>query len=215
MTNAIDPSLFYSSVLTNEKQQPNNSLGKDAFLKILMTQLQHQDPLNPMEDKDFIAQMATFSSLEQLMLVSQSIEKLISMEKEDQYIRYSQFVGKEVTWHMVEYPKNPNDQLIIKEGNGRIVSILYKENQPIFILEDGTELKPENISGINDIGNQYSLVEASFLIGKKVTWLDENGNEQIAIVQSVSMKDGQIYYHLNDEKNTKIIVKQIVKIETP
>ena len=43
-----------------------SSLGKDAFLKLLTTQLQHQDPLNPMEDTEFMGQMAQFSSLEQI-----------------------------------------------------------------------------------------------------------------------------------------------------
>jgi flagellar basal-body rod modification protein FlgD len=43
-----------------------NQLGKDAFLKLLTTQLQHQDPLNPMEDSEFMGQMAQFSTLEQV-----------------------------------------------------------------------------------------------------------------------------------------------------
>lgn len=50
---------------TGTKKQ-SDMLGKDDFLKMLVTQLQHQDPLQPMEDKEFIAQMAQFSSLEQM-----------------------------------------------------------------------------------------------------------------------------------------------------
>ena len=45
-------------------------LGKDAFMRILESQLQNQDPMNPMEDKDFIAQMAQFSMLEQLQTLN-------------------------------------------------------------------------------------------------------------------------------------------------
>jgi flagellar basal-body rod modification protein FlgD len=50
----------------SEKDASKNSLGKDAFLKLLTTQLQHQDPLNPMEDSEFMGQMAQFSTLEQI-----------------------------------------------------------------------------------------------------------------------------------------------------
>ena len=51
-------------------------LGQDAFLKLLITQLQHQDPLNPLEDKEFIAQLAQFSSLEKLTEMATSLARI-------------------------------------------------------------------------------------------------------------------------------------------
>jgi flagellar basal-body rod modification protein FlgD len=52
-------------------ESPETALGQDAFLQLLLAQLQNQDPLSPMEDKDFIAQLAQFNSLNQLTEMSQ------------------------------------------------------------------------------------------------------------------------------------------------
>lgn len=51
-----------------------NDLDKDAFLKLLTTQLANQDPLSPMEDREFIAQLAQFSSLEQMTAMNKTLE---------------------------------------------------------------------------------------------------------------------------------------------
>jgi flagellar basal-body rod modification protein FlgD len=52
------------------------SLGSDAFLRLLVTQLQHQDPTRPQNDTEFIAELAQFSALEQLTSIRQSIDAL-------------------------------------------------------------------------------------------------------------------------------------------
>jgi flagellar basal-body rod modification protein FlgD len=60
-------------------KKPVQSLGKDDFIKILITQLTHQDPTAPMEDKEFIAQMAQFSSLEQMTNMAQDFNRLTNL----------------------------------------------------------------------------------------------------------------------------------------
>jgi flagellar basal-body rod modification protein FlgD len=54
-----------------------NEMDKDAFLKLLITQLANQDPVQPLEDKEFIAQMAQFSTLEQMNNISAGFKNLV------------------------------------------------------------------------------------------------------------------------------------------
>jgi flagellar basal-body rod modification protein FlgD len=69
MNNVSQISPFASGVLGNntslESRVPVNTLGQNEFLKLLVTKMTSQDPMNPQGDSEFIAQMAQFSSLEQ------------------------------------------------------------------------------------------------------------------------------------------------------
>ena len=67
------------NIQLNPTRQPQQSLGRDDFLKILITQLSYQDPSSPMEDKQFIAQMAQFSTLEQMTAMAKDFSLLTSM----------------------------------------------------------------------------------------------------------------------------------------
>ena len=71
----------YTAAANEALRETNSELGKDAFLKILIAQLSNQDPLDPLKDKDFIAQMAQFSTLEQMTNMNTTMESLITMNR--------------------------------------------------------------------------------------------------------------------------------------
>ena len=66
----------FNKALSQDGQHVQQDLGKDDFLKILITQLRNQDPTKPMEDKEFISQMAQFSTLEQMNNMSEGFSNL-------------------------------------------------------------------------------------------------------------------------------------------
>ncbi|RZA24581.1 MAG: flagellar hook assembly protein FlgD [Proteobacteria bacterium] len=82
---------------SKEKRQPKNELGKDDFLKLFVTQLQNQDPMNPDDGTEMAAKLAQFNGLEQMMNVNKGIEKLIAAQTTDRNMGMMSYIGKEVT----------------------------------------------------------------------------------------------------------------------
>ena len=77
---------FNKALSAGKTVTAGGDMGKDEFLKILITQLSHQDPTQPMQDKEFIAQMAQFSSLEQMTNVSSEISKVAALLEKGQAV---------------------------------------------------------------------------------------------------------------------------------
>ncbi len=71
-------------------------LGKDDFLKLLVTQLKNQDPLNPTDSTQFVSQLAQFSSLEQLTNVNTNLQTVQSYDKSMNNAQAVNFVGKTI-----------------------------------------------------------------------------------------------------------------------
>ncbi len=69
----------FNKTLTVNGRKTSQELGKDDFLKLLMTQMTHQDPTEPMDNSQFIAQMAQFTSLEQMYNMSNGFNKIAAM----------------------------------------------------------------------------------------------------------------------------------------
>ncbi|WP_341958993.1 flagellar hook assembly protein FlgD [Pseudomonas sp. RC10] len=73
-----------------------STLGKDSFLKLLVTQLQNQNPLDPQDNSQFVAQLAQFSSVESLQNLSTSVDAIGGMYQSSQALQASSLVGRSV-----------------------------------------------------------------------------------------------------------------------
>ena len=71
MIEQIGPSAQQTASITESMKEQD--LGRDAFLQLLVTQLQNQDPLDPVKNEDFVAQLSQFSSLEQLQQINEAV----------------------------------------------------------------------------------------------------------------------------------------------
>jgi flagellar basal-body rod modification protein FlgD len=99
----------------------NESLGQEAFLKLLVAQLQHQDPLNPQENYEFVAQLAQFSSLEQSIGINDRLDQLALQNQGLQNSQVVSLVGKQAT---------VKGSIVSLKGQGQIVPISFKLDAP-------------------------------------------------------------------------------------
>jgi flagellar basal-body rod modification protein FlgD len=132
-----------SSIYNTQSFEEKSKLGKDDFLRILTTQLANQDPSSPLQDKDFIAQMATFSSLEQLTNLNSTFSKFTSL----QMGQHASVIGKEISWVS-------NDSV---KMNGIVKGISIQEGSYFYIV--GNEKVPvEMVNEIKEVSEKTEVL---------------------------------------------------------
>ena len=127
----------------------NDYLGKDAFLSLLVTQLQYQDPLDPQDNSEYVAQLAQFSSLEQMTNMVDNIEKVYSLvENIDTTALVGQLSGmidKNIQW------TDSNENL-----EGTVTGVSISDGSPSLIVKrtvNGQELTYKvSVSDVTRIG---------------------------------------------------------------
>ncbi|GEN44922.1 flagellar hook assembly protein FlgD [Alkalibacillus haloalkaliphilus] len=141
----IDESLMLNQQ-SQSRETNNDELGRDAFLQILMTQLTNQDPLDPMDDKDFIAQMATFSQLEQMTNMASDFSGFMENQSYSNFLQYSNLIGQAVNYG--EFSNNGN----LEEELSAVVQSVRKEGDGIIIsLDNGEEISAEDVTQIGQV----------------------------------------------------------------
>ncbi len=106
---------------TDQQRVPKNSLDKNDFLTLFVTQLQHQDPLNPKDGAEMASQLAEFNGLEQMMNVNKALERLEGAQKASQSLNYINYIGKEVAM---------NGGKVQLDGTKMIGDVSYKPAAP-------------------------------------------------------------------------------------
>lgn len=201
-------------------------LGKNEFLQLLVTKLEHQDPLNPMEDEDFIAQLAQFSSLEQMYNIAEGIATsnqwdYLQMQSINN-VMASGLIGKDVKaeYDGVYVDASNEPQItytlpsaaaevtfVITDEAGSIVATLTQDNAAAgvnFFTWDGTD----------DMGNRvaegYYQIEAT-----AVTEVGTNVKPSMSLVGSVEAviyRDGSAYLRVS---GTEIPLGDITAVGEP
>ncbi len=173
-----------------EKINERTELDKDAFLKLLVTQLQNQDPTKPMEDREFIAQLATFSSLEQMQ----------NLNKGSVEANANNMVGKFVSTEVYNSTTGTTEDV-----SGFVVGIRKTGDDIYLQLENGSEMNYTDVkevytdstinSQLSGLQNSLNMSENLNLIGKSVQCYTYDSEGKVngyveGTVDSVKFKNG-------------------------
>lgn len=135
------------------------SLGQDDFLKLLLTQLQNQDPSNTMDDKQFIAQLAQFSSLEQTNNMATGLKNMAANQASTQAMS---MIGKSVQY----LDPNSGDTM-----SGKVASVRMSSDGPSLMVGD-KQLALSDIIGVDGVGTNDSSTQAIGMLGQSVRYID-------------------------------------------
>lgn len=199
----------YTAYEPDKPKEYNSNLDKDAFLKILVTQMRYQNPLEPTKDNEFIGQMAQFSSLEQ----SQNSNKAIRMNSANNMVN-----------KLIKANYRAEDSTETKELIGLVEKVMLKDNEiylTIDVLGAKYDVKFDDVREVTELENSVEQIylmnqtmrstTAFNLIGKNVKGTYEetekvNGAERIktvdieGIVEKVRKEGTSIYLTVNGKE---------------
>lgn len=136
---AIDPTTgttaTAATAATSPTKKADQVLGKDDFLKLMVAQMKNQDPMNPADDKDNIAQMAQFSSLEQITNLATATQQLADS------MQMTQTLG--LIGHTVSY-KAIDGTLT----SGTVSAVDVAGGKPSLTVGDSTDIDPSVVTSV-------------------------------------------------------------------
>jgi flagellar basal-body rod modification protein FlgD len=177
--NSVTSDSDYLKVTT--EKSTDNALDKDAFMNLLVTQMKYQDPLNPMDNQQMMAQLAQFSAVEQMMNVAQTVEKQLA----------NSMIGKYVSYQYDNTETGQTEYLV-----GKVDYVKTSGGDILLGIED-KEIAVKDVQQVIDSANIQSNTSAFELIGKTVqgvlTQKDDSGLDEEVVIEGevlgIRMKD--------------------------
>jgi flagellar basal-body rod modification protein FlgD len=124
-----------ATAATQDVSGKNAQMGKNEFLKLFVAQLQHQDPMNPMQDQDFMGQMASFSTLEQVTNLATANEAIATNLQLSQSVG---LIGRTVNW---------TDEAKVTH-TGVVEKVSQQDGKPVLTVSGTEGVDPTTITQI-------------------------------------------------------------------
>lgn len=177
-------------------------LGKDDFLNLLVTQLRYQDPLNPVDDKEFIGQMAQFSALEQMQNLNSSMSQSQAYSLVGKYVKasYVDEATKETIY-------GEGDVTSVKVSQGKTYVVVGGKEIPLERVTEVTEGSKTQYGDINQYANLIGLKAKGFVY-------DSSSGELVTVdgvVRSIQLGSNEDYAVMDD---VNVTISDVVTNET-
>jgi flagellar basal-body rod modification protein FlgD len=149
-----------TSTTSTDAATPGGTLGKDQFLQLLVTQMEYQDPLDPQDNSEYIAQLASFSSLEQMTNLNDKLEELSttidSLVSNNSVSQAAAMIGKEVTYNaqdnVLALGGTSADAASVSEtATGTVTSVTLKDGVPYLVIEKNGQTTYVSTTTVTDI----------------------------------------------------------------
>jgi flagellar basal-body rod modification protein FlgD len=204
-----------------DARKKDAAMGKDQFLTLLLAQLKNQDPLSPMENTEFTAQMAQFSSLEQLFNVNDNLVGLQTLAASQNGTQALNLIGKEIeasgdSIHVAQDGiASPISFDMPGDANHVTISIFDQNDNLVNVIEAGSlNAGSQNIEWNGRNGNGAPV--ESGLYSYAVNAVDGSGDVLTVdtytrgIVEAISMKNGVTLLHVGGQRLMMSDIKQVM-----
>lgn len=172
-TSISSASKITSDYIAPQVSNKSQALGKDDFLTLLLAQMKYQDPLNPADNTESIAQMAQFSSLEKMDNLNTTLASFGSYQKSLNSLNGAQFIGKDIDFSELQTVEskdaktgNITESEVVVVVSGKVSSISYTDGEPSFVVTD-SDGKTHNTT-FDSIKNVKDTAATSYTTNSKL-----------------------------------------------